>query len=110
MRTSLRRRSGRRATCLFPSATTGLVRGLDRRRAVLISFGAVLALVVLALPRDPATAGPPPDLAPALGESSVALVLPDAWLAAPRPPLVANDRVDVLASSPDRSSGAALVA
>ena len=37
-------------------------------------------------------------------------MLPHAWLAAPPPPLIGNDRVDVLASSVDRSTGAALAA
>lgn len=40
----------------------------------------------------------------------MAFVLPHAWLAAPPPPLASNDRIDVLASGVERSSGAGLAA
>jgi hypothetical protein len=92
----------------LPSVTTGLLRDPTRQRLALVGCGAVLALAVLLAPREPTVAGPTPDLAPSLVNGGVAFVLPHAWLAAPPPPLVANDRVDVLASSVDRASGAAI--
>ncbi|OLC58232.1 MAG: hypothetical protein AUH85_01220 [Chloroflexi bacterium 13_1_40CM_4_68_4] len=94
----------------IPSVTTGLVRNSTRYRFVFAAAGAVLALAILIAPRDPAVAGAAPDLAPLVAQGGVAFVLPHMWLAAPPPPLVANDRVDVLASAVDRTTGAVLAA
>ena len=90
--------------------TTGLMRGRSRQRLAIAACGSVVALALLLAPRDPAVATPAPDLARSLAEGDVAFVLPHAWLAAPPPPLASNDRIDVLASGVERSSGAGLAA
>jgi hypothetical protein len=94
----------------LPSVTVGVGRDPARQRAVFLACGAVLALAVLLAPRETTAAAPAPDLAASLTGGGVAFVLPHLWLAAPPPPLLANDRIDVLASSLDRSTGATLVA
>jgi len=94
----------------LPSVTTGLVRTGARHRFVIAGIGVVLALAILIAPRDPTAAGAAPDLAPLVARGGVAFVLPHAWLAAPPPPLVGNDRVDVLASAVDRNAAAVLAA
>jgi hypothetical protein len=95
----------------LPSVTTGLARARRREQLLLALAGAGVALALLLLPgRGPAAAGPAPDLATAVADGAVAFVLPHAWLAAPPPPLVGGDRVDILASGADRAGGAVLAA